>query len=500
MGVFIIHSRGGLSSIPCSQMENTAISYQVLPTSIDPSYDERMKVIYSETAAGGSPAGVKTGLVKFKFRMFITGVDQAAVISNIATVTRLLTNLKGGYIEYRPVGLGDSVMETWYRFVRSGVPKMVRKEGLIDTIMERYNYNKEDQIDGTLIDCEVETFAWGTSDPYTPIAIKATEDVDNTYDDTHDNTFTVASSLVKGDAIIPIIKVTGNDIGGVLDIGILYIHKKQFPIGDGDHLDWKEAEDSSGGGWTDAADGSRSHGEYTHATGTILSTFGINWTSVTPNEQLAGKVVPVICLWTSDSSDKFTMYLQARHTGGHTWKDSDKLRIEALGVTAQVYNFSALDLPPVVIPDWVGATSWPSFADYFGGYFSFFCTGDAADDRINIDFFWFPVVDGGNYLAKLVTTTESIMAVIQDDKDTYLLIDATSGAAIVLATANDRVQDMWTVYGPPLTDMMIFKGYDTQFRLLGTGLTGGVYTHQIEFEYEVTVSGIYATVYPFQEA
>ena len=112
------------------------------------------------------------------------------------------------------------------------------------------------------------------------------------------------------------------------------------------------------------------------------------------------------------------------------------------------------------------------------------------------------MVDGGNYLAKLVTTTESAMAVIRDSKNTYLLIDATSGAAIVLATAIDRVQDLWTVYGPPLTDMMIFKGYDTQFRLLGMGLTrtSGVYTYQIEFEYEVTVSGIYATIYPFQEA
>ena len=500
MGVFNIHSSGGLSTITCTMMEDDAVSYQVLPKSVDPNYDKRLEAIYAETGTGGSPAGLKTGLVEFKFTMFITGANQATVISNVAAVTRVLTHLDGGFIEYRPIGLGDSVLTTWYRFVQSGVPKMVKTEGLIDAVMERYHLGglaSDDQADGVLLECGVETFAWGTSDPYNPRTIMGENDVDNCYDGTHDNTFTVPATSVKGDAILPIIRINGANLTSVNDIGSVILHKRQLPAGaSADHLDWREAEDHLG--WNNTVSAAASGGNFRYVQGDDSGeTF--DWDGDTPQLDMMGKVAPIVMMKCASADDNYTMRLKSALSSNDSIQQfTDKVYIEDFVTVWKAVSFSTVDLPPAAIPRWVDQPAQIAIEDFFGGIVEIIVEADDASDIIHVDFAWFPKVDGGNYLAEIKSPGGT--AHITDLQTNYMLIDCTAGAAYILTYLDDRVYDMFIASGPPLTDLMIFAGYDSQFRLLGQSNGGSGREWEREWEFRVSIVGLFMTVYPFSVA
>ena len=354
---------------------------------------------------------------------------------------------------------------------------MVRKEGLIDTIMERYTYNMDEQIDGALIDCEVETFAWGTSDPYDTVAIMSEETVDNNYDGSNDNTFTVASTAVKGDAIVPIFTIKGGNVGGVTDVGSVILHKRKIAAGGGaDHLDWREGETHLSG-WSTTVDSANSNGNYAYYIGDDSGdTFG--WASDTPDRYMLGKVSPIIVMRLAAADDNYTVYLKSVLSSIDAIQQStDEIRIEDQVQTWRAYSFSTLDLPPAAIPEWVDHGTNIALEDFFGGLVEILVDADDPGDHIHLDFAWFPKVDGGNFLTEIRTPGGT--SYLDDGQTNYLLVDCT--------------------IGPPLTDLMIFKGHDSQFRILGQGNAGSARVWQKDWTFKVSIEGVYATVYPFSE-
>jgi hypothetical protein len=518
MGVFNIHPKG-LSSITCSLMETETVDYQVNPTKIDMNESARVEIIYAQGEMGGSVRKSRAGLVPIKFKMVVFGSTQATAMANARTIVQALTNHDGGYIEYRPVDLSASVMSTYYHYLQSKPPKLTKGGVALAaaTMATRMGQRGRDQEYGIQIDCEVMTKAWATSDPESPIEIVSATEIVGHDDAADDNYVVVPSSSIKGDALFPIITV--EPLGTSEDFDKIFLYSRSMKVGANTNLDWIEAEDFIPlHGGTVVPDADASGGNYVTYDGS-----GSIWYYLPAfDSTYLGKVTPVVTCKVSHSLTRYTIKVQTIHLVQYgaivVLQETNEMEISESSSDMTRWQlctrFGELDIPPFPVPDNITDDTVPSITDYIQGQtigsdlvgtlvrLVFTETTDPFGGHLLIDSFCLAkasefVVEGR--AAKEYRTVKSQVhkCVVSALADTINAINI-AGVEDVLHYTIDK-------YGSPLEDLILPRGYDHRIRMMcGHVIDRGFANERdviyIDHRREVTIDGIFGTIYPFEEA
>jgi len=494
MGKFVLHPTL-LSDITFSLVGSSKTSnYIVAPKSINMNEAERIKILYSSGEQGGAVSKSRSGIVPIVFKVIVFGSTQANAMANYETLVRAIMSPMGGTLEYIPNGL-SGVMSTYYHYLQSA-PPMIRQGGMNASMMEGYGHI-DIAANSYGIECVVQlmTEAWATSDPFTLNTIVSQTTLDNNNDASNDNYLTVPNSSIKGDGVLPVIDVEFN-LYSTYYITHMLLHKKKELTGTVDDLDWFEAEDMTDpfSEWTTTVDSAASDGNKEISVVNEHANIRFNLSSSIDRTYL-GKVVPIICTKHA-SSGTVTCWIRWYPT---TYSSGFRTLVEFdFGVGNSDWRIAVsdqeFDLPPLEIPSHVDESSTPTIGSYLSQipFDIDFYDGTSLITDLEFDFLWLPTTDDWISLAV--------------NEDTYWLdgsitrFDSRTGNVTII-DSSDRLLHIPKHYGRPISDLIFEKGYDHRLSILGwravTASSGG-YTKQNTFD--VTVKGIYVTIYPFNEA
>lgn len=500
MGIFNIHP-DGMSTVTCSMSENDTCNYQVSPTSLKFNEGKREEMIYAEAKRGGSVRGTKAGLVPINFRMIVIGSTQANAIANARTVREALSNPRGGYIEYRPIGL-DSAMSTYYHYLPSKPPEPDSYAPFEEVRMKRYGQHgpAERRDPSVVLNCEVMTEAWATSDPDSPVTVKTQATLDNRDDATHDNFVIIQDSDIKGDVLFPIVQVIRNGHG----IGRVIMYVRAMRVGSNDNLDWIEGEDYDDGGWVSTVvDATASDGGYMRGTGSTVTAW---FYLPAMDSTYIGKITPIIICRTTDSDTDFNAQLSFLNLGdGVTTDTLDESKIVAIeGISPNAWSlrddFGEMDLPGFGIPKNITDNSTPTIADFIKGTGSLGVTVSWEFNRTagsgNIEVDAFVLARANDWIADI--RAESADTHIHDNGD-YLEINSMADSVYVMESAGTQMLFFYNKYGSPLNQLMLRGGMDYRLRFITSAAT---YIKWLSCapsaQFDVKIMGIYGTIYPFE--
>ena len=482
-GIFTIKPKFQ-SDVVCTLGESTTVKYYVLSSTVDWKEQERVKINYVSGGTGGSASGEQRGLANATFSMVVFGTDQADAMAQLRILSRALTNKHGGFIQYRPRGLGASVLSTYYHYLQSPLPAIRSQgdisdyKGLIGQIDRTHTYGIECK-------CTVAIKAWATSDPTTPVTIKAATSIENFTDDSNVNYVVVENSAIKGDGFIPIIEYSRTD---AIDCFVyaLWAQFHKMTVGNTDVLDFVDSDEFDPA-MTNVVDATVCGGEYERTTDPVDATLitPTHWTGI--DQMYFGKVSPIACVKTSGSYTLGIEYYQS--STGEYVSAGTKATTNA---NWALYPFNQIDFPIASPPDYIAngeADDWLGFS-----YVRLGITRVSAGN-FDIDFVWIPRSD--EWLAKLYSL-DNDSASHSMDTDDEITIDAFSGMVYrgQPVTAKSFLST-WNKDGPSLHMLVFEKGFDHRISFLALDEDE---TYRHGFTADVTVYGLHATIYPFEEA
>lgn len=487
MAIFIYQPKFGLSNLTCDQGEDVTNAYQVLPSSIDMNEQARLEIVYAEGKIGGTVRGTKAGLVPIKHQILVKGTSPENVESNARVLKRVLADINGGYLQYRPLGW-NSAMSTYYHYLPSKPPKVIRRGLLSDTRIKRYcQVHDETYTDGIIYEIELMTEAWATSDPTSLVTVVAVTGIYNHDDAGHNNYVNVPSSSIKGDAVFPVVKMIRT--GGTVPYNTtnIFVYRREMIVGANTNLDWFEAEDVAGGGWTTPASGLSSAGEHARYVGVGSSLIFI--IPSTWDETYKGKFVLVVSAHV-DSGSTFTIQPKVNFGGARVIELNT---IELVGhalANWKLLIFDEVDLPPYSVPDHA------TLSDYWSVYVQVDVVRTAGSGGIDVDFMVAAKAD----LWIMEGYADTSGGGLDHTGTNYLLIDYLNESLHIFNLSDELSDASYSRYGPSFKDLILRKGMDHRFRFMGSGFDASHGDYTIDPQYNITVYGLYGTVYPFEEA
>lgn len=481
-GVFNIIPKGG-STITCAFGDNESIPYNIVAA--DFNEVEREEVLYSEGKLGGSVANINHGIVEATLLFAVGGTSEDDVAANTRILNGALRNADGGLIEYRPREYSDTVTNTFYRYLKTGVSRRISKKTLIPT---------ETHVTGELHEFIVTTFAWATSDPNNFVTLQSETAIDNHDDAGHSNYIDIPGSGIKGDIFFPIIKYRAS--AGALWSNFLIVHKRPMRVGAHTNLDWWEGEDLVISGSSVVPLATASNGEYRSVSSYPSTSDGEAFTGW--DSTYMGNISPIVCARRAPASSALISIVFSIHNAGATVQSAafDTNVWPTFDSWTALYEFSELTIPPYEIQQHITDTSTPTIATYIsqlewkitvdllegaGAFYLDWVLLARSDD-------WISVFDSG--LAYLETKA------IKGDGTTYLEVDAISSTSYLKANSDDSMILPWASSGSAVSNLFFRSDEDTRLRFIAPGArTSNPYSGL--FGGLVTITGVHATVYPF---
>jgi len=478
MGVFKIHP-DNLSTITCSIFEDETATYQVVPSSIDMNEQER--------AMATQLGFVARGVVDIKFMVICFGTTQESAMSAFRALQRAVMDKPGGYIEYKPVGLGASVRSTFYRYDNRyavSVPRIALAGMIHGPGMEKLARVNSASDYGISVEVMLKTFPWAMSDPDSAVTVKSVSGLDNYDDGTHDSSFVIdSSSDIIGDAILPIVRVYRTDADAA-NIRQVYVHVREALEGTSTNLDLIYADDFGTLNNFTLTAGAVPGGYYlttsssgAQATWTLGTDGGIDM-----DRTYTGKITPI---------------LLARVTGGSYYVKvavagvvSNQINSKTLTVSDtdwRFYIFDELDFPPFVIPDSIQEAD---VGDFMANVELKVSVTQISAGDFQFVWLWIPV--STRWIAKLESDGSSGQ-ITQYDR---LSIDAFTQQVYRFSNpSTPEFEYAWRKYGVNWAKFILRKGFDSRVRILCQD--DDVY--DMDFVSDITLAGYYLTVYPFEE-
>lgn len=196
----VILPQGGLE-------DSAAISnYDMVLAQLQLNEEQRMQFEYAqyENREGGEWKETRSPLVPIIFTGRVVGLGgdlatrMADLLQRSAELMRAVTN-SNGYLKYKPDGLAAGVMDTYYRYVQSTIPKPAMGETEYWGRC-RATFGPTTYIDGVptrQFEVTLMTHPFGLSDPDTPVLVQAATTLNDIDDGTNDH-LTVTNAVVKG--------------------------------------------------------------------------------------------------------------------------------------------------------------------------------------------------------------------------------------------------------------------------------------------------------------
>lgn len=260
-----INPTGGATLV--MQTANTtpgASAIYIVPLqSLDLHENARWQTIHDQgpPGEGGEAVGEYSPLVPVTFQVIIKSPTIAGRVDAYNDLQGALLNRKGGTIKYKPDGVGDSVLDTYYHYVQSSPPRV------LDSASNRWDAGTTSDGYYTLVvDVEFMTQPIATSDPDSPVTLADMADTLENWVDTspvQDNSVTVDADNLKG-SLPALVRIKARP-GSGQHLGRLIIFKRDEGTL-ANFIGLYEAEDASeiypGVGWSSVADADRGDGNY----------------------------------------------------------------------------------------------------------------------------------------------------------------------------------------------------------------------------------------------
>lgn len=181
-------------------------NYDMLLSSLQLNEEQRMQFEYAqyENREGGEWKETRSPLVPISFTGRIIGlgatldVRLANLLQKSAELMRAVTN-SNGYLKYKPDGLAVGIMDTYYRYVQSTIPRPASGEAEYWG-RTRATVGSTVYINGVptrQFEITLMTHPFGMSDPDTPVLVKSATTLNDIDDGTNDY-LTVTNAVVKG--------------------------------------------------------------------------------------------------------------------------------------------------------------------------------------------------------------------------------------------------------------------------------------------------------------
>jgi hypothetical protein len=471
-------------------MENATSDHQIVPSSIDMNVAGRYEVLYAPAESGGVARKIRHSLVPIRFRVVVWGTSQADAMTNLRTLNRILTHSEGGYIRYKPLGLAAGVMTTYYRYLPSRPARVVNPGAYHNMMMETYmQTGRADTEYGIVVECEVMTKPWATSDPSSLTTIQSQTTIENTDDGTYDNYVEIAESAVKGDAIFPVIRIQNKEATSAYRY---FVHHFKEADGLSTNKDMHEISISGGwlqrlGSWADQSDSTAASGtrvETSSATGAIygvLEDFDLD-------HAYMGKVTP----WVRAKTEAATEYdIRVQLLWGSSILEQTAYQTVDQ-TTWETFFFEEVDIPPTGVPGRITDASSPDISQFLGNIrFEIYAIRTTGSGDLHLDILGlsnaknFVAIFEGSYLSAAGTEYLEI------ERPTETFGEYTSAGRLSAA------QSSWGKYGTPISRLMFEKGYDHRLRFHSAKSS---LDDDKDHETYITVLGLYATMTPFEES
>jgi len=251
---FIIYPEGLDSLTVATDVNPETSPYLLLSGTLD-FHEEQRRVDNDRTGADLR--------VPVTFWLAIKHTTREGMITAYNDLDQALANKQGGRIAFKPDGLGAGVLTTYYHYVKSPPPELLKRKN------NRWDASpKADGYYTIYVDVQVLTYPIATSDPDNPVTLTdLATTIDNWVDPVEEwtNRLTVQAANVKGtmQALLRIMARPNPDSSQ--NLGRLIIFKRDEGTLS-NFVSIYEAEDASviypSVAWTDIADSERGEGHY----------------------------------------------------------------------------------------------------------------------------------------------------------------------------------------------------------------------------------------------
>ena len=483
-GIFTIKPRYR-SDIVCTLGESTTVKYMVTQSRINWNEQDRVKIAYASGGNGGFASGEQRGLSQASFEMVIFGDDLADAMSGLRTVTQALTSEWGGYIQYRPRGLASGVLSTYYHYLQSPPPAIQGQGNVSDfgpNIVQAGRTHKY----AIRCQCAVMIKAWATSDPETLVSIVTETAMQNRDDGTYDNFVIVPDSSIKGDAIIPVVKIT-------LDPGTaansVIVHKRRMIVGSNTNLDYIEAEDAtSTTEFSSGADVACSGGNCLTSTDANAQ-FWKSFTAIGFDSTYLGNISILACVYIPTGS---TYTIEAGISADGSSYLSSKERVSLAGTsTWKLLQFGGISLPPSALverfTDDTTIEIGPWATKNIGLLADFSRTAGSGECKVD----FFVLAKEGEFLGTFTSFDGNTVGAYG------IFIDAVSDVFWV-DSLSDSIINSFVLQGRSADQLIMGAGFDYRLRFFSHLLSSDLIV-QGESN-AATIYGIYGTIFPFEES
>lgn len=474
-GKFVIHPKR-LSSITCSLSGETPYSTTNI---VDVNSLDLNEKVRDQMVRSGATS--KRDVAKIKFVIWVFGNTQEDAMSTARSIRRALSESDGGYIEYRPIGYSDSVMSTWYHYNGNGYVELVDKgAATVQAVSKKFQLSHTSYSGAVRLGCELEVWPWATSEPDSLQTIVSSTSIDNYDDASHDNSVIVPNSAIKGDAVLPVIEISNT--GGTMPSGFLMYVRRMYTTNN-TNLDIMEGESFSNGSTLSDPDVSNdayitlTHDEIYRDLPSLDRTY-------------LGKITPMIVA-RSDGSTSFqpgvNIYLGIVNGASQTVTINASVTLPS---TWAMIAFPEIDIPLIPTLERYSESEVGSLVH--GHTIKVLANKISGTGALEVDYM--VIAKASEWIAMFDSEKDidsNLTVIIDSTEKTSLLDNTTSFEIYALAKQGSRYEDL-----------ILRSGFDYRIRFLfiGSNIASSAYHYYHDTTADVTVKGLYATVYPFEES
>ncbi len=254
----------GLASLTMTLGPNAGGTEYIVPLqTLTLNVDQRRAIVYAPSSRGdgGEAIGEFGPLIPVAFWVSVRGSTRATMLAAYHMLQAACLNPKGGTIQYKPEDLAAGVLDTYYHYVRSKPPVLLK--------MPANRWDAPAHADGSFsvtVEVELMTQPIATSDPDSPATLSEMADtLENWHDATESqhNHLTISKENVKG--VLPaLVRVLVTPASSQSIGRIILFTRNEGTLANFESV--YEAEDASvignAAGWTSVADSARGDDNY----------------------------------------------------------------------------------------------------------------------------------------------------------------------------------------------------------------------------------------------
>jgi len=267
--------------------------------------ERRLEIKYSEGVLmdGGLMTNYHGPLVPVTFDAIVSDDSRAGMMQKADALFAVVISDDGGYLRYKPDGVGAGVPETYYHFLKSPPPALKQARG------NRWDAGEKNGVYRVVLKVTLQTQPFPTSNPASLTSIVNAQALENIEDGTADF-HTVAAADVKGS--LPALCRVGvvNQVeGSPAAIGRFWLARRTKTLTDFVATYTTAAAQAPTGAWSTENDADRCGGTYYRCTPvTSEQVYAIRFTIANWDSHIGRAALLLVCRCNSSSVTNFEIY------------------------------------------------------------------------------------------------------------------------------------------------------------------------------------------------